>query len=174
VDRVIVVVPPASEPEGPALAREAQKAGGEVLAPEDRPAEMRVSVELALQSLVGAPPPELLLLTPADCPGITPVLVSRLLQSAVRWPGHIVIPCHDGRRGHPIALPWNVAAELPNLPSGLGVNTLVATHPRKLVELAVGDPDVIADLNNPDDLARWGLQPPAQIGCSDGPRGRNS
>ena len=47
-DRVIVVAPPADSPEGPAIAAASARAGAEVLSPETRPAEMRLSVELGL------------------------------------------------------------------------------------------------------------------------------
>jgi molybdopterin converting factor small subunit len=50
-----------------------------------------------------------------------------------------------------------VAAELRVLPGGLGVNALVARNQDRLVELPLANPDVVADLDTPEDLQRWGL-----------------
>jgi molybdenum cofactor cytidylyltransferase len=157
-ERVIVVVPPVGEPEGPALASEASRAGGEVLAPATRPAEMRASVELAIQVLALAPP-DMVLLAPGDSPGITADLVARLVDHAARSPGRIIIPVHQGRRGHPVVLPWDLASQVPGLPALLGINALVARHQDRTVEVAVDNPEVVADLDTPDDLKRWRLGP---------------
>ena len=35
-------------------------------------------------------------------------------------PDRIVIPSHNGRRGHPIVLPWTIAAQIHSLPAGVG------------------------------------------------------
>jgi molybdopterin converting factor small subunit len=95
------------------------------------------------------------LLTPGDSPGIRSELVVELLEFAARWPEHIIIPCSDGRRGHPIVLPWVVATEVRSLPAGLGVNELIARHPGDVMELPVSEPKVVADLDTPEDLRRW-------------------
>jgi len=116
---------------------------------------MRVSVELALNRLARHLPADRVLLTPGDSPGITPDLVAFLLETAARRPDCIVVPCYHGRRGHPIVLPWDMAAEIPALPANLGVNALIARHPDRLVEQPVSNPDVVADLDTPEDLHHW-------------------
>jgi molybdopterin converting factor subunit 1 len=158
-DRVIVVAPPADAPEGPAIAAAAARAGAEVLSPETRPAEMRLSVELGLAVLENGPPPWFVILCPGDAPGMTPNLVARLLGLAARRRDCIVIPCHEGRRGHPIVLTWDVATEVRTLPPDVGVNALVARHADRVVELPVPDPELIADLDTPEDLDRWSRRP---------------
>jgi len=154
-DRVLVVVPPADSAEGPAVFAEAQAAGAEVIVPLTRPSEMRESIELALARLAHDRPPRWVILTPGDCPGVTPQLVAALLDQAAREPERMVIPVAQGRRGHPIVLPWELAAEIPRLPTGAGVNALVSEHARRLTELTVASPDICADLDTPDDLRRW-------------------
>ena len=154
-ERVIVVAPPADAPEGPAIAVASARAGAEVLSPETRPAEMRLSVELGLEALGNGPVPQLVILCPGDAPGITPDLVASLLELAARRRDCIVIPCHEGRRGHPIVLPWEVAVEVRTLPPDVGVNALVARHGDRVIELPVPDPGLIADLDTPEDLERW-------------------
>jgi molybdenum cofactor cytidylyltransferase len=155
VDRVLVVAPPCDAPEGPGIARNAQRAGARVIVPDAQPAEMRASVELALEALSRDHPPDSVLLTPGDNPGLSSHLVSRVVEAAARLPGSIVVPCCDGSRGHPVVLPWSVALELRSLPPGTGVNALVARRPHAVVELPVPHPEIALDLNTPQDLLRW-------------------
>jgi molybdenum cofactor cytidylyltransferase len=158
VGRVIVVAPPSAAPEGPAIAVEAARAGAEVVSPAARPLEMRLSIELGLGALGDAPPPGHVLLGPADSPGITAAVVARLLDVAARRPDCIIVPCHDGRRGHPIILPWDVADEIRDLPPDVGVNALVARHRDRVLELAFPDPNLVVDLDTPQDWERWSRQ----------------
>jgi molybdenum cofactor cytidylyltransferase len=153
--RVIVVAPPAESSEARQIVAAAEQAGAEVIVPRARPAEMRDSVELAIALLARDASPQHVLLTPADTPGITSELVVRLVEATSRWPERIVVPCCDGRRGHPISLPWSIAAGVKNLPAGLGVNTLVARHSASLLELPVSEAEVAFDLDTPEDLRRW-------------------
>jgi molybdenum cofactor cytidylyltransferase len=155
--RVVVVTPPAIAPEGARIADEARRAGAEVIVPETRPAEMRLSVELGLAMLETGPTPRLVFLTPGDVPGITPDLVARLREAALGRPGSIVAPEYEGRRGHPLVLPWELALEIPALPIGEGVNALVARYRDRLVELPVRLRDVLVDLDTPEDLHLWNL-----------------
>ena len=150
-----MVAPPADAAEGPAIAAEARRAGAEVVVPPTRPAEMRDSIELGLERLARHGAPERVLLTPGDYPGITAEVVARLVEYAARMPDRIVIPSHNGRRGHPIVLPWTIAAQIRSLPAGAGVNALVAQHADSVVELDVASSEIVADLDTPDDLLRW-------------------
>ena len=156
VDRVVVVAPPANSPEGPAVADEAGQAGADVIVPETRPAEMRHSVELGLERFrQGNPTPELVLLTPGDVPGIDPEVVARLCELALARPGHLVVPGYEGRRGHPLVLPWGIAARIPMLPPGEGINALVARQQDLILEMPVSNSELFVDLDTPDDLVRW-------------------
>jgi molybdenum cofactor cytidylyltransferase len=153
--RIVVVAPPADVAEGPAIASEARLAGAEVVVPLTRPAEMRNSIELGLDRLARTDPPRCVLLTPGDCLGVAAGLVAQLVTHAMELPGRIVIPSHNGRRGHPIVLPWSIAIRILSLPAGVGVNALVAHHAGSVVELEVRSPDIVADLDTPADLVRY-------------------
>jgi molybdenum cofactor cytidylyltransferase len=161
VTRMIVVAPPSSAPEGPQITALAEQAGAEVVVPATRPPEMRDSLELGLERLAQDPPPERVVVTPADSPGITSELVARLLDAAAFRPDRVVIPFCRGRRGHPVVLPWRLAAEIRALPSGAGLNALVARHGHRVFELAVDDSGAVADLDTPEDLDRWLAARPA-------------
>jgi CTP:molybdopterin cytidylyltransferase MocA/molybdopterin converting factor small subunit len=151
----IIVVPPVGSPEAAEIAAEASGAGAEVLVPECQPAEMRDSVELGLAVLDADPRPSSVLVTPADVPGITPALVARLLDVARENPERIIIPTHDGHRGHPVLFPWTIAVRIRDLPDEVGVNRLVEMNRDRIVEIPVPVVDAIDDLDTPEDLGRW-------------------
>ena len=156
-DPVLVVVPPPSVAGAPALAAEAARAGGCVVVAEPPPPDMRSSVECGLDHLEqrALPPPATFLLAPGDSPGISAELVARIVARAAAEPDAIVIPQSQGRRGHPIALPWSLAAEIRGLPGDVGINALVARHAARVLTLDVADPAALADLDTPDDYRRW-------------------
>jgi len=160
-DPVVVVVPPAAVAGAPALAAEAARAGGCVVVAERPPPDMRASVECGLDHLAQRrlPPPATFLLAPGDSPGISAELVARIVARAKAEPDAIVIPQSQGRRGHPIALPWSLAAEIRSLPGNVGINALVARHAARVVTLDVADPAALADLDTPDDYRRWTTPP---------------
>ncbi len=154
-ERVVVVSPPADAAEGPAVATEARRAGADVVVPPTQPAEMRDSIELGLERLARNDKPHRVVLTPGDYPGITAEVVAQLLEHAARSPDQIFIPIHNGTRGHPIVLPWTIAAKIQSLPVNAGVNRLVAQHAEFVVELEVSSSEIITDLDTPADLLHW-------------------
>ena len=152
---VIVVVPPADAPGAATLAEEAARAGAEVLVAADRPPDMRGSFELGFARLAEGAAATMVLLTPGDSAGITAALVAEVIARARQEPRGIVIPVVKGRRGHPVALPWHLAAAVSALPEGVGINALVALHPDEVVELLVAEPGAVDDLDTPEDYDRW-------------------
>lgn len=157
VDRV-VVVSPADGPDAAAIRSEAAAGGAEVIVPAVQPAEMRDSIELGIARLDVAPTPVAVALTPGDVPGLTPSLVARLLGAAREQSDRLVIPVHEGRRGHPVVLPWDVARQVRELPADRGVNALVERHRERVVELAVSNGGAIVDIDTPADLERWSVE----------------
>lgn len=156
---VVVVTPPREAPGAGLLIDEADRAGALVVVAESRPPEMRVSFELGLAHLERSAHPSVILLCPADSPGITPSVVAQLVEQAQKVPEAILIPTFQGRRGHPIVLPWGMALKSRELPRGAGLNSLVALHAAEVVEVEVAEPGVLDDLDTPEDYQRW--VPPA-------------
>jgi molybdenum cofactor cytidylyltransferase len=152
----IVVVAPASEIEGASqVAGEARRQGAEVIVPAEPTADMRASIELGLDCLERGPAPDVLLLVPADSPGISAGLVAMLIAAAKNAPGAILVPVFQGRRGHPITVPWPLAAEIRRLPTGSGVNTLLAARNAEVVEVEAGVASVVEDLDTPGDYEKY-------------------
>jgi molybdenum cofactor cytidylyltransferase len=153
--RVIVVVPPAEEPGVQAMLEALAGRGVEVVVAASPTSDMRGSVELGLAYLADGPEPSAILLAPGDSPGLVSATVARVIARAAEAPGRIVVPRHEGRRGHPVLLPWSLAKEIPRLPQGVGVNALLAAHPDAILTFDADDPGILADLDTPEDYRRW-------------------
>ena len=116
---------------------------------------MRNSAEIALDELDRSGTPDRVVLTPGDSPGITPELVSQLLERAIQEPGLMLIPRAAGRRAHPIVLPWDLARQIRHLPRNEGINALATAYPERVSEIEVTHSELADDLNTPEDLDRW-------------------
>ena len=159
VTAVYVVV----RPDDVELQTKAAAAGGTVVVPASAPPEMRDSVEIALRRIEFDHAPAAddgWLLAPADHPVLAPAILDALID---RWKGddrRILIPTHAGRRGHPVAFPWELAPEVFGLPRDEGLNALVRRRSDLVVETPIDDSAVLADLDTPADYER--LRPAVQ------------
>ena len=145
--------PPASASGAITLAEEAERAGAVVVVAAATRRHARLDRAGARPPGQG-PSPDAVLIAPGDSPASPP-----------RWsPGSssgrcrartIVVPAYRGRRGHPIALPWRLAAEVKSLPKGVGLNALVARHAADVVEFEVDEPGTVVDLDTPEDYQHW-------------------
>ena len=81
--------------------------------------------------------------------------VLRALESGAS----IVIPCHEGRRGHPVGFSAEHRAALLALTGDEGARRVVGANAESVLELAVDDPGVLADVDTPEDLRRLELDP---------------
>ena len=110
---------------------------------------MRSSLELAIEAVRGADALAVLLV---DNPGISSAAIGAVVRA---WrPGRIAVGRYAQRRGHPIVMApdlWRAALD----PAGPdeGARSFLAANAELVDEVDVpGDP---ADLDTPDDLARW-------------------
>ena len=160
VEHVIVV----THPDDQELADICNAAGADVVRAEHPPADMKASVRLGLayaRQKYQPCPDDAWLLAPADMPLIETVVIDELLRQHATAPAKVHIPTFDGRRGHPIVLPWNLASEvlgteanagaLP-LPEGRGIDALLALAPS--VEVAVTSSGILEDVDTRQDYER--------------------
>ena len=137
-DPVVVVLPPdVPAPEGTVAVVNRDGAGEQI-----------ASVRLGLARLsntvaVGA------LLWPVDHPYATVESALAVLDGAQRSGAPIVVPVHDGRRGHPTWFARDTWRELLTVPDG-GARAVVMGDPRRVLEVPVRDPGVRRDLDTPD------------------------
>jgi molybdenum cofactor cytidylyltransferase len=88
-----------------------------------------------------------------DQPGISPGAVDAVLAGAACRKG-IVIPCHGGRRGHPILIRRSYREEILALPPDQGLNRVTRRYPEDTLEVSVDDAQILSDMDTPADYAR--------------------
>ena len=154
-DRVVVIAPPLEVAGASEVARLSREAGAEVVSLVEPTPDMRSTFLRGLDAIERSGVPASVVLTPGDCPGIGPSLVSRLLAIAREEPDRIVAPSYESRRGHPIVLPWSIALKARDLGPDVGLNTLIAGHAALVRELVVDAPTLHTDIDTPEDLDRW-------------------
>jgi molybdenum cofactor cytidylyltransferase len=94
------------------------------------------------------------LLAPADHPLLEPGVIAELLAARQAGQTEILAPVHAGRRGHPTYLSWDLAGCVASIPVGEGVNRLLRDCAEQTREVPTASPEVLFDLDTPDDLER--------------------
>ena len=92
-----------------------------------------------------------------DQPTVSAGLIQRMIAAfgASRSGSRgIVIPTHNGRRGHPILFTSRYRADVLTQFDGVGLRGLAASHANDVYELAESDPTILTDLDYPEDYRR--------------------
>lgn len=97
------------------------------------------------------------MIVPADMPGLTADLITRLVTAFAAHGGdRIVHPVlADGAQRNPVLWPRRFFPELAALAGPRGGKALLARHAREAVGVPVAHPVEVADVDTPDDLAAW-------------------
>ena len=86
-----------------------------------------------------------------DYPLVRAETIARLAAEHRRAPGSIIIPCHDGHRGHPPLLPrWL----LEDLETPLTLRDLLRDNKELIHHLELPDAGVLIDMDTPEDYHR--------------------
>ncbi|MFP6701132.1 MAG: nucleotidyltransferase family protein [Planctomycetaceae bacterium] len=138
------------------LAGVAESSGAIVVRPAEPPADMKASVALGLEEMRRRWPGDDVdgwMLVPGDHPVLDSVLIERVITawSSTRPP--VLVPTSGGRRGHPTVFARRVADELSSIPSGAGLNHLVAGYGDQVEEVELGRSEVLLDLDTPEQYA---------------------
>lgn len=73
----------------------------------------------------------------------------RALRARLR-PGAILVPVHDGRRGHPVLFAADLLGELRAAPLSVGARAVVHANPARVVEVTASK-GVLKDIDTPAD-----------------------
>lgn len=109
------------------------------------------SLRVALEHLEGlASPPAAVAFTPVDNPFVDSATIRALVEAWRMSRAAIVLPCHDGERGHPVLADMSITDEfrLVGLPEG--ARTVVRRDPGRVLEVEVADSGVADDLDTPE------------------------
>ena len=132
--------------------------GAEVLRAETPPADMKISVQLALRHLqrYSLPANFAWLLAPADMPRLSPAIIARLIdEHAAAVNKSILVPTILGKQGHPVLFPWSLAPQVFELSPNEGVKALLTRNPvREIVCDDLAEHEPFADVDTPVDYQR--------------------
>jgi molybdenum cofactor cytidylyltransferase len=103
---------------------------------------------------VGAAAPEAIVLALVDHPAVAPATVKRLLEAFRESQAPVVIPTHQGQRGHPVVISRALFAELLALGPGQGANTVIRKYRDMTRFVEVDDPGVLLDVDDEETYQR--------------------
>jgi molybdenum cofactor cytidylyltransferase len=106
------------------------------------------SIQVGASAVAGSP----VAVLPGDMPFVRVATVRGVLDAALRT-GALVSPRHGGRRGHPIVLPADVAARLPEAAATTSLGEWLRPLADRRVDIDVDDPGVVRDVDVREDLA---------------------
>jgi molybdenum cofactor cytidylyltransferase len=153
-DRVVVVV----GPHVPELVPLAEAAGADVCQLAVETPDMRATVERGLawvEEHYRPGPADAWLLAPADHPELDAAAVRAVIEAYRSDPAwSVVVPVHEGRRGHPTLIAWRHVAGIRALPAGVGINAYLQQVAGVTREVAVASAGVVCDLDTPADYER--------------------
>jgi len=115
-------------------------------------AEMLSSVRCGIRAL-----PEkcrCVLVALGDQPGITTGLVNEMVNAFKTANKGILVPVHQGKRGHPILFSSRYCNEIMTCYEDIGLRGLAETHADDVFELNVSSPAVLCDMDWPEDYRR--------------------
>lgn len=125
--------------------------------PEVDPPDMRASVEhglAAIEERFHPEPGDGWLLIPADHPILDASTFRNLIDLWQTSVADVLIPRHEGRRGHPAFFRWNLARRLRTIPKDQGINWLLSEKDLQIEEAEVKSRTVLLDLDTPSDFER--------------------
>lgn len=126
----------------------------DLVIPEDDPEDMKRSIQCGLQHLAAAGEPhdsDRWMVAPADLPTLASELINQVIEAG-RDCESIIVPRFGDRRGHPVSFPWSLVPDAFKLGDDQGINSLVADHPVRWLDLPVGGrPE---DIDTPADYER--------------------
>ncbi|MEQ8262002.1 nucleotidyltransferase family protein [Pseudohaliea sp.] len=136
-------------PDDSALARALRARAIETIRCAAAPRGMGATLADAVRQL---PAWDAVLVALGDMPWLRPESIAAVARAA--GPSAICIPCHGGRRGHPVAFGARFLPELGALDGDRGARDLLLQHSAVVRELPVDDPGILRDVDRPADLQR--------------------
>jgi molybdenum cofactor cytidylyltransferase len=90
---------------------------------------------------------------PADMPFVAAGTIAAVASHAAASDS-VVVAVHEGRRGHPIAIPARHRDRLLALGPATTLKAALTDLGAAITPIAVSDPGILRDVDVPDDLAR--------------------
>ena len=138
------------------LAAAAESAGAVVVCRDEDPADMKASVVYGLDEMRRRWPGEEVggwMLVPGDHPVLDAGLVGEVAEAWLATRPAVLVPTSGGRRGHPTVFDVELAQQVSSIPPDAGLNHLVAGYGERVEEFELGRPEVLWDLDTPEQYA---------------------
>jgi molybdenum cofactor cytidylyltransferase len=106
----------------------------------------------SLQTALGQVPDEAegFLFMPVDCPAVEAETVGRIVDEFRSRDALLVIPRHEGRRGHPVCARRELIAEFLALPAEGQAKEVVRRHVDRTFYVDTNDVGVLSDIDDPE------------------------
>jgi molybdenum cofactor cytidylyltransferase len=91
---------------------------------------------------------------PGDQPEVAPALIAAMIDRFEPGRGDIIVPVHEGRRGHPLLFDAGYHEELQRDFDDVGLRGLFTRYPERVTVLPWEDRGVLLDIDTPEDYER--------------------
>lgn len=146
---VIVVAGPETDPQQAAIARAAREFGATVAINGRSESEQLDSVRAALRvadlGIAAA------VVSPVDVPNTRTATVEAVIRRFRASGSPVVVPTFAGARGHPILVSRALFPEIQDRDLPEGIRSLMRGHAARVEEVSVDDPDVLLDVDTPEE-----------------------
>jgi molybdenum cofactor cytidylyltransferase len=95
------------------------------------------------------------MVAPVDQPLVSAATVRLVLEAWRRTRAPIVRPAREGRHGHPVLFDRALFDALRRADPSAGARGVVRAHADRAVDVPVDDDGAFADIDTPEDYARW-------------------
>jgi len=136
--------------------RELEPLGVEFAVNEDYPLGMLTSIQAGFKALPADAGAAVVML--GDQPFLASRVVDRVIEAYESGSNGIVIPTVQGRRGHPVLIDLKYRDEVLAIAPAEGLRRLMLAHADDILEVDVADPDILRDLDTPEDYQE-GVKP---------------
>ena len=109
---------------------------------------IKTGISKALEEPGEAPAGFFLMLV--DCPLVSSQVLQMIMEKHEEQPDSFIVPCFRGKKGHPLFIPFQYAAEILAHDGEGGLKTITSRHEDKLIRLEVGMESVVLDMDTPE------------------------
>jgi len=95
------------------------------------------------------------LVWPVDHPLVSGVLIDELLNAFDNDHGKIIIPKHNGRRGHPVIFPQKIFYELRSASPDEGARSVVRRNESIVYEVETSEEAILLNIDTPQDYINY-------------------
>ena len=93
------------------------------------------------------------LLTPVDIPLSPPYIMKAVLNRQYKTPDCFVVPCYEGKKGHPLSSPADYTAEILESTGENGMKSITSLHEDRMVYLETNCESIILDMDTQEAYA---------------------